>query len=79
MPSEAQTVYNLNDCIRIGLDKNFSILIARNNETISNNNHTPGNAGYLPSLDLSGSYKWCFKQYNIKLTDGTQNTLPVLH
>ncbi len=75
--SEAQVVYNLNDCIRIGLDKNFSILIARNNETISNNNHTLGNAGYLPSLDLSGSYTGASSNTSTKLNDGTQNSSKV--
>jgi outer membrane protein TolC len=69
--SEAQTVYNLNDCIRIGLDKNFSILVARNNETISNNNYTLGNAGYLPSLNLSGNYNGVSNNTTSKLTDGT--------
>ena len=54
--SEAQQVYSLNECIRTGLEKNFSILVARNNETISKNNYTIGNAGYLPTLDLSGKY-----------------------
>jgi adhesin transport system outer membrane protein len=71
--SEAQTIYNLTDCIRIGLNKNFSILIARNNETISNNNHTLGNAGYLPSLDLSGSYTGVTNNTTQELTDGTTN------
>ena len=49
-------VYGLRDCIGIGLEKNFSILIAKNNEAISKNNVTPGNAGYLPSLSLSSRY-----------------------
>jgi len=71
--SNAQSVYNLNDCIRIGLEKNFSILVARNNETISNNNHTLGNAGYLPSLDLSGSYNGVTNNTIQNLTDGSQN------
>ena len=71
--SEAQVVYNLNDCIRIGLDKNFSILVARNNESISNNNYTLGNAGYLPSLDLSGSYNGVTSNTTQNLSDGTQN------
>ncbi len=75
--TKAQSVYNLNDCIRIGLEKNFSILIARNNETISDNNHTLGNAGYLPSLDLSGSYTGASGSTKNKLTDGTQNTSKV--
>jgi outer membrane protein, adhesin transport system len=70
--SEAQVTYNLNDCIRIGLDKNFSILIARNNESISNNNYTLGNAGYLPSLDLSGSYNGVSNNTTSNMTDGSQ-------
>jgi adhesin transport system outer membrane protein len=52
----AQVVYGLKDCIRIGLERNFSILVARNNEAISNNNYSLGNAGFLPSLDLTGKY-----------------------
>jgi outer membrane protein, adhesin transport system len=71
--SEAQIIYNLNDCIRIGLDKNFSILVARNNERISNNNYTLGNAGFLPALDISGSYNGVTNNSTSNLTDGTQS------
>ena len=70
--SEAQVVYNLNDCIRIGLDKNFSILVARNNESISDNNYTLGNAGYLPTLDLTGRYNGVSSNTTQNLSDGTQ-------
>jgi adhesin transport system outer membrane protein len=70
--TEAQTVYNLNDCIRIGLEKNFSILIARNNEKIAANNHSLGNAGYLPKIDLSGSYSGASSTTTSNLNDGTQ-------
>lgn len=52
----AQEVYDLKRCITVGLEKNYSILIARNREKISNSNLTPGNAGMLPSLDASGRY-----------------------
>ncbi len=71
--SQAQVVYNLNDCIRIGLDRNFSILVARNNESISNNNYTLGNAGYLPSLDLSGNFNGVTNNTTQNFSDGTQN------
>jgi adhesin transport system outer membrane protein len=54
--SKAQVVYGLKDCIGIGLERNFSILVARNNEAISNNNLTLGNAGYLPSLSFTSRY-----------------------
>ena len=46
----AQNVYGLKDCISIGLERNFSILIAKNDETISKNNFTLGNAGFCPLL-----------------------------
>lgn len=72
-PSGAQSVYSLNDCIAIGLEKNFSILVARNNESISNNNHTLGNAGYLPSIDLSGSFNGVSNNTTQNLADGSQN------
>jgi outer membrane protein TolC len=75
--AEAQVVYNLNDCIRIGLNKNFSILIARNNESISNNNFTLGNAGYLPSLDLSGSYNGVSSNTTKNLSDGSQDKFKI--
>jgi outer membrane protein TolC len=59
-------VYTLQECIQTGLERNFSILIARNTETIAINNFTPGNAGYLPSIDLNS-------RYNGSLTNTTQN------
>jgi adhesin transport system outer membrane protein len=71
--SEAQKVYELKDCIRIGLERNFSILVARNNETISNNNYSIGNAGYLPTLDLSSRYSGTLNNTTQNLTDGSQN------
>lgn len=77
--SGSQGVYSLNDCIGIGLEKNFSILVARNNETIAKNNFTPGNAGYLPSLDLSGRYGGTVNNNTQNLTDGTQNTSSGVH
>jgi outer membrane protein TolC len=53
---QGQEIYELKDCISIGLERNFSILIARNSETISKNNFTLGNAGFLPTIDLNGRH-----------------------
>jgi outer membrane protein TolC len=66
-------VYGLKDCISIGLEKNFSILIARNNETISKNNFTTGNAGLLPTVNLSGHQSGTLNNTTTNLTDGNQN------
>jgi len=70
---KAQKVYSLTDCIGIGLERNFSILVARNSETIAKNNYTLGNAGYLPSLDLSSRYSGTINNTTQNLNDGTQN------
>jgi len=67
-----QIVYNLKDCINTGLENNFSLLITRNSEEIAKNNFTPGNAGYLPSLDLSGRHSGTLNNITQNYTDGSQ-------
>jgi len=52
----AQQTYDLKYCIETGLNHNFDIRIVKNEQKITDNNATAGNAGYLPSLDLSSSY-----------------------
>ena len=49
----AQDAYNLKRCLDAGLERNFDIRLIRNEQQISDNNFTPGNAGYLPTVDLS--------------------------
>ena len=72
-PVHGQNVYGLKDCISIGLERNFSILIAKNDETISKNNFTLGNAGLLPSIDLTGQHSGTLNNSTLNLTDGTHN------
>lgn len=71
--AQGQMVYNLKDCINTGLENNFSLLITRNSEEIAKNNFTPGNAGYLPILDLSGKHSGTLNNSTLNLTDGTQD------
>ena len=52
----ARETYSLRRCIETGLERNYSIRIVRNEQILSENNATPGNAGYLPSADLSGGF-----------------------
>lgn len=68
-----QNVYGLKDCISIGLERNFSILIARNSETIAKNNVTLGNAGLLPSVDLNGRQSGTLNNTTQNMTDGSQS------
>ncbi len=77
--TNGQNIYALKDCISIGLEKNFSILVARNNETIARNNFTAGNAGYLPTLDLTGRYGGTVNNSNANLSDGTTSSTSGIH
>lgn len=52
----AQGVIDINDVIRIGLENNYDLKIVRNEQQISDNNNTLGNAGYLPTLGVSSGY-----------------------
>jgi len=50
---QAQTYISAEDAIRIGLENNFEIRIARNNQAIAEKNAGLGTSGFLPSLDIS--------------------------
>lgn len=69
--AKAQEVYNLKRCIETGLERNYSIRIIRNEQQISDNNATIGNAGYLPTVDMSGGFSGTVNNNNNRMTDGT--------
>jgi len=75
----AQVTYDLNHCITTGLEKNFSILIARNNQIIADQNFTPGNAGLLPSIDVSGRYGGTINTTNQTYYAGGDSSLNNIH
>jgi outer membrane protein, adhesin transport system len=74
-----QGALSLEDCIAIGLERNFSLLVARNNESISENNYTRGNAGFLPSLDLRGTQSGIVNSTAQNLAAGGQNSTRGIH
>jgi len=47
----------LDEAIATGLNNNFAILISRNNNKITKNNNTIGNAGFLPQLGVGGTVR----------------------
>ncbi len=51
--SFAQGADGLRELIEKGLEHNFHIKMVRNEQRITDNNATIGNAGYLPTLDLN--------------------------
>ncbi len=75
----AQETYDLKRCLKIGLDRNYDIRIVRNEQQIADNNATKGNAGYLPTLDLSVGYSGTLNNINQDLTDGTKTDYNSIH
>jgi outer membrane protein TolC len=71
LSSLSQVIYSLKECIAVGLEKNFSILVARNTESIAENNYTRGNAGFLPTLDLNSRYGGTVNNTKQNMTDGS--------
>ncbi|WP_158648245.1 TolC family protein, partial [Candidatus Symbiothrix dinenymphae] len=51
-----QEIYDLKRCLETGLERNYDIRIIRNEQKISENNATIGNAGILPTLDLNAGF-----------------------
>lgn len=72
--SEAQNIYDLNRCIQEGLMNNYDIRISRNNQEVSDNNMTIGNAGYLPTIDLTSGYSGTSNNVKQNLESGETNT-----
>ncbi len=56
MSGDESRVFSLSECLALGLMQNYSVQIARGEEQISRNNATWGNAGFLPTLDLTSGY-----------------------
>lgn len=51
----AQETLSIDDAVRIGMEKNFAIRIAKNNSEVAENNNSIGNAGMLPTVTATGS------------------------
>lgn len=54
--SFSQELLSLEEAVKISLTNNYSINIAKNDSRIAGNNVTPGNAGFLPTVGVSGAY-----------------------
>ncbi len=70
--SIGQTFLSLDDAIKTGLENNFGIRIIRNEASIAVNNHTLGNAGFLPEISIAGGYETSVKKADVKVVSGTE-------
>lgn len=75
LPVRAQYEYTLKQCLEEGLMNNYSLRITRNEEQVSKNNATLGNAGYLPTVDFTAGYTGDLNSSDSKLrADGSTAT-----
>lgn len=73
--SYSQNVLSIEDAISVALKYNYDILVSLNYARIDSINNTPGNAGMLPNIAITGSESYS-PGYNVdqKLSDGTRST-----
>ncbi len=67
----SQVTYDLSEFISEGLENNYSLQIVRNRQEILENNVTPGNAGFLPVLDLSTRHAGTVNNTRQSFADGS--------
>lgn len=69
--AHAQKLCNLNYCIQKGLEQNFSLQVIRNQEEITENNYTIGNAGMLPAITTTNRFGGTLNETNQNYRDGS--------
>ena len=70
--TQAQEIYDLGRCVVTGLEQNYSVKIARNQEEIAGNNYTRGNAGFLPTLNNTNRFGGNVTTTTQNMNDGSQ-------
>lgn len=67
-----QDTLELSNAIQIGLENNFNIKIAEGQKEIADNNNTLGNAGFLPTLDLTAAQRYTTENTSQKFISGDE-------
>jgi outer membrane protein TolC len=68
----SQEIYDLSRCVLTGLEQNFSVKVARNQEEIAGNNYTRGNAGFLPTVTTTNRFGGNITSTTQNMNDGSQ-------
>ena len=74
----AQNVISLEDAYSIALKNNYNILTARNSAESAKINNTPGNAGMLPTAQVSGGAAYELNNVYQKYSSGTIDKYPAM-
>lgn len=75
--SQAQKILILNEALKLALENNFSIQVARNEAEISKNNNYAGAAGMLPTIAASANQDNVVNNTQQKFLNGTENNRDV--
>lgn len=67
---ELDTLWTIEDVVSIALKNNYDIRLERNNLNISENNNTLGNAGFLPTVELTGSANQTIQDTELEFANG---------
>lgn len=71
----AQESLSKAEAIRVVMENNFNIRIAKNNVAIAENNTSLYNSGYLPTLTGSAAINYNKDNLNVEFQDGSERTL----
>ncbi|MBM2816778.1 MAG: TolC family protein [Ignavibacteria bacterium] len=69
--ASAQELLSLQQVIEMALKNNYSILIAKNDSAIAAKRFNPGNAGFLPKIDITSQQNYSQSNINQVLSSGT--------
>lgn len=72
----APPLLTLKEAVEIALKNNYNILLAKNNNTIAQNNVSPGNAGFLPVVGATLTQNSSNQHIEQTRSDGTVNKIP---
>ncbi|MCA1759417.1 MAG: hypothetical protein LC658_06585, partial [Bacteroidales bacterium] len=75
----SQEIYDLSRCVVTGLEQNFSVKVARNQEEIAGNNYTKGNAGFLPAVTTTNRLGGNLTSTTQNMNDGSQRISSGIH
>jgi len=69
--AHSQTYLSVDDALRMALEKNYDIIISKNNDLIDKTNNTLGNSGFLPTITLNGANNYGVSNINQEMSTTT--------
>ncbi len=68
----AQHIMSLEEAMKIAMEYNYDIIIARNNSFTDKANNTPGNAGMLPQISANANASYTSNNVHQEFYDGSE-------